>query len=85
MQEPDLLGGMLEASENDRWHPLESLLKITTEQFRSISASMSPLLKVNAIAAEFPVEYITWNVSNHIAYNGFHLILSWSETCELCI
>ena len=76
--------GMIEVFEMDRWHPLESLLKITSEKLRKITASMSPLLKVNAIAAEFTLEYITWNHA-YQAHDGYYLILPWTRTYELCI
>ncbi|EAT82422.1 hypothetical protein SNOG_10087 [Parastagonospora nodorum SN15] len=70
-QKPDSYEGMIEVSENNQWHPLESLLKTTTEQFYSITAKMSPLLKMNAIAVEFGLEFITWNVSDHDVHDGF--------------
>lgn len=87
VQDPESHEGMIEVLENDQWHPLESLLKIALDQFHNVTASTSPVLKVNAVAAEFTLEYVTWNGSHPSLnlYKGFHLILPWSETHELCI
>lgn len=79
---------MVELIEKYKYRLLQSLFDLDISSFQGVIANMTPLLKITAFMTEFKLENITWDLScpdsNHME-NGFHLLLPWFDTYELCI
>ena len=73
---------------NQQYHSLTSLLNLDSQSFRVITKNLSQYLSITAYTMEFTLEYVTWDPSHPKSVHmndGFHLILPWAGSYEVCI